>query len=60
MSNEEIDQIKIYADAECTQPISTIGWHNSVKITLADKTTKNIPNTDLGGESESAIVWARN
>ena len=29
MSNEEIDQIKIYADAECTQPISTIEWHNS-------------------------------
>ena len=60
MSNEEIDQIKIYADAKCTQPISAIEWHNSVKITLADKTVKVIPNTALGGESASAIVWAIN
>lgn len=60
MSNEEIDQIKIYADAECTQPISIIEWYNSVKITLADKTTKVIPNTALGGENATAIVWARN
>jgi hypothetical protein len=60
MSNEEIDNIKIYADAECTQPISTIEWHNSVKITLADKTIKIIPNTAIGGESASAIVWAKN
>jgi hypothetical protein len=60
MSNEEIDQIRFYADAECTQQISTIEWNNSVKITLADKTTKVIPNTALGGENAVAIVWVRN
>jgi hypothetical protein len=60
MSTEEIDHIRIYADAECIQPISTIEWHNSVKITLADKTIKIIPNTALGGESATAIVWVRN
>jgi hypothetical protein len=58
--SENIDNLKLYADAECTQPISTIEWNNSVKIKLVDGTEKTIPNCARGGEKATATIWVRN
>jgi len=58
--SEQIDGLKIYADPECTQLVSTIEWNNSIKIKLADGTEKVLPNTVRGGESATATVWIRN
>jgi hypothetical protein len=58
--SEEIETLKIYADPECTMPISTIEWNNSVKITLVDGTEKVIPNCARAGESATATVWIKN
>lgn len=58
--SEKIEGLKIYADPECTQEISTIAWNNSVKIVLADGTEKIIPNCARAGESATATVWVKN
>jgi len=55
-----ISPLKIYADPACTQQISTIGWNNSVKMTLVDGTIKVIPNCAKAGESATAEVWIKN
>lgn len=58
--SEQIDNLKIYADEQCTQPISTIGWSNSIKIKLADGTEKLLPNTARGGDKATITVWIKN
>jgi hypothetical protein len=58
--SEQIDNLQIYADEQCTQPISTIGWNNSIKIKLADGTEKILPNTARGGDSATTTVWIKN
>lgn len=58
--SERIENLRIFADAECTQEISTIGWSNSIKIKLADGTEKILPNTARGGDTATTIVWIRN
>jgi len=60
MSKEELGDLKIYADGECTQRISTIVWDNFVKMMLADGTEKIILNCARGGEKATATVWIRN
>lgn len=58
--SEQIDSLKVYADPECTQLISTIGWSNSIKIKLADGTEKILSNTAQGGDTATATVWIKN
>lgn len=58
--SEDIDNLRMYADEECTQPISTIEWNNSVKIILVDGTEKILSHTAHGGEKANAIIWIRN
>lgn len=57
---ENINDLKIYADAECTQVVSTIVWNNFIKIKLADGTEKTIPNCARGGDKATATVWIKN
>jgi hypothetical protein len=56
----EINKLKFYADAECTQEIKTISWSNSTKIKLIDGTEKIVSNSVLGGREAIATVWLRN
>lgn len=58
--SEEIDSIRIYADAECTQPISTVSWSNFFVIKLVDGTEKILPNSARGGENATATFWIKN
>lgn len=58
--SEDIEGLKIYADPECTQEISSIEWINSVKIHLVDGTDKIIPNCARAGENAVATVWVKN
>lgn len=56
----EEGNLKIYADAKCTQPISNIVWSNFVTIHLVDGTEKILSNSARGGESATATVWIKN
>jgi hypothetical protein len=58
--SSDLNNLKIYANQECTQPISVIEWGNFVKVKLADGTEKIIPNTATGGETATATFWIRN
>jgi hypothetical protein len=58
--SENISKLKIYADAECTQLISTIGWSNFIKIKLVNGTEKMLLNSARGGENATATVWIKN
>jgi hypothetical protein len=58
--SEDINHLKIYADAECTQPISTISWTNFIKIRLVDGSEKILNNSARGGENGTATVWIKN
>lgn len=58
--SEDVPDLKLYADAECTQPILTIEWNNKVIMKLVDGTEKILPNCARGGDKAIAAVWVKN
>jgi len=58
--SEQTDNLKIYADEQCTQLVSTIEWSNSIKIKLSDGSEKILSNTARGGDTATATVWIKN
>lgn len=58
--SEENSPLKIYADKECTQPISAIEWNNQTIITLVSGEKVVLPNTSKGGENATATFYIKN
>lgn len=59
--SENIADLKVYSDPECTKQIlTTIEWNNSIKMVLSDGSERIIPNYLEDGETGLAEVWIKN
>ena len=61
MSKEEIEPLRIYANPECTEPLESIEWLNTTKVSVVERDgSVRLADFIKIGESAVAECWIKN